>query len=196
MEDEIYKVNKTKTVKIENDTYYQKYCKYQIKDVPVDELKYLLKLFFNKAAINMGKDSYDMPDNTIDAILEFTMKDFKFIPIMYVGSAIIKGSLGKSDVKGRLVPRTIYGWLNEASLEYNKVLEKEKYKNYNSDMSLTFDLHKYPVGSAIIKKMDWLKSGVITEDEWDMIPLKDLAERIGQGLESVPEIFGIKSNKL
>jgi len=193
MEDNIYHVDRKRVSKIEDDGIFRRYSNVQLKDVPSDNVRYLLKLFFTKASINMGKDTCDIPEQSIDAIMEFITKDFKYIPMLYIGSAIIRGSLGKYDVKGRLVPRTIYLWLNEASNEYNRTLEREKYKNYNETKNITFDLHKYPVGSAIIKKIDWIKNGTITMDDWDRIPLKELAERIGMGMMPVPELWGVTS---
>ena len=193
MEEDIYSVKRTNTTKIEDDRYYQQYFKHQMKDVPIDELKYLLRMFFNKAAVNMGKDAYDMPENTIEAILDFVIRDFKFIPVMYAGGAIIRGSLGKSDVKGRLVPRTVYGWFSEASVEYGKAQDNLRNRSYNENTAPVYDLKSYPLGQAICKKVDWLTAGVISIDDWDKIPLKDLSERIGKGLHPVPELFGVKS---
>ena len=48
------------------------------------------------------------------------------------------------------------------------------------------------MGTALNLKIDWLTSGRIDDDEWDMIPLKQLAEMIGSGKYPVPEQFGIQ----
>ena len=190
MEDDIYNVKKTKITRIEDDSLYQKYSQDMAKDVPEDDLKVLIRLFFNKAAVNMGKDAYDAPDATIEAITEFVNKDYKYLPVMYIGMAVIRGSLGRMS-SGRLVPGTIYRWLNEISVEYHKVKQEEKYRSYNSENLQSFDLHKYPVGKAICKKIDWLTSGAIDADDWDKIPLKEVAERIGQDIDSSPEMWGV-----
>ena len=161
MDENIYNFEKRKIPRIEDDSLYHQYSQYMAKDVPEDDLKVLIKLFFNKAAVNMGKDAYDAPDATIEAITEFVNKDYKYLPVMYIGMAVIRGSLGRMS-SGRLVPGTIYRWLNEISIEYHKVKQEEKYREYNATALQSFDLHKYPVGKAICKKIDWLTSGDIS----------------------------------
>jgi uncharacterized protein YfkK (UPF0435 family) len=123
-------------------------------------------------------------------MLEFIYKDYDILPVFYIGMAIIRGSLGKYG-PGRLVPNTVYKWLREITLEYERFIKHEKYSNQNYlDI---MDLHKYPVGQAICKKIDWLKNGVINDEDWDKIPLKDLSERIVNHMDSVPELFRVES---
>ena len=189
MEDEtIYNVKKARITRIEDDSYYQRYNNIPAKDVPLDDMRYLLKMFFNRAAINMGKDSYDAPDSAIESMLEFIYKDFQMLTVMYVGMAIIRGSLGKYG-SGRLVPNTVYRWLGEITIEFERLRKHDELKKHNSEK--VFDLQRFPVGQAICKKIDWLKSGAINEADWDKIPLKELSERISSGMDSVPELWGV-----
>jgi hypothetical protein len=51
------------------------------------------------------------------------------------------------------------------------------------------------MGRALCKKIDWLTISAITSDEWDRIPLKEVAEIIGKGLEPSLEYFGMNSDK-
>lgn len=192
MEDEVYKVNKPKIIKLEDDSLYKRYNQISAKEVPVDDLRPLLKLLFDKAAVNMGKESYDAPDVAIESIMEFIYKDYGILPVFYIAMSIIRGSLGKYG-PGRLVPSTVYKWLHEITMEFERVQKHEKLSS--PDYFDSIDLHKYPTGKAINKKIDWLTNGIITSDDWDKIPLKEMAERIGQGLECVPEVFGITSLK-
>jgi hypothetical protein len=65
-------------------------------------------------------------------------------------------------------------------------------RDQSQDNQYKFDgLEKYPLGKAICKKIDWLKSGAITTVEWDRISLKQVAEIIGAGNEPTLEHFGI-----
>jgi hypothetical protein len=170
---------------------YQKNSTTLVKDVfPVSDLKEMINIFMTDASINMGSD---FSENTLERIIEIIQFSFKFLPIYYIAGAFKKGSLGDYG-SGRLVPRTVYGWLNSITAEYNR---DEDHKRNISDINIPHfsDLEKYPLGKAINKKSDWLKNGVITEEEWDRIPLKEVAEKIGQGLECVPEIWNIKSKQ-
>jgi hypothetical protein len=151
-----------------------------------------MRLFIDKAAINMGKDSFDKKEDTINAVCEFLFKSFKDIPVYYVGSAIYKGSLGTYG-PGRLVPATVFKWMNEANQEFSRKQAHEELMK--EDSSPAMDLRGFPVGRAIHKKIDWLKGGRITESDYDRIPLKEVAERLAQGLDVVPELWGVKSKK-
>jgi len=173
---------------MENDEKFQTYANELIRNVPMEVVNYLVSMFMREASINMGTDvNKDMTERTI----YYIKKDFSYLPVNFVASAFVRGSLG-SYGPGRLVPRTILGWLNDSAQEYNRFITKEKNEEIEAGY-IHADLHKYPLGQAICKKMDWLVSGRISGDDWDKIPLKELSERINQGLESYPEVFGIKS---
>ena len=188
-----FKVERKRTSKIEDDSLFQKHCNTPLGQIGIDDLKLLLDLFFKKAGINMGKETYDVSSDAIDAIIEFMLKDFSSIPILYVASAFMRGSLGQFG-PGRLVPTTVYKWMHEITLEYDKKQRHDKLTQ--SDYSQSEDLHKYPCGKAINMKIDWFLSGKITLHDWDMLPLKEIAERIGQGLDVVPELWGVKSKQV
>ena len=152
---------------------YQQYATTLVKDVlPSETLKGMVNVFMIDAGTNMGSD---FTDKTLDRVIEIVQAQFKFLPVCYIASAFKKGSLGDYGA-GRLVPRTIYGWLNEISLEYNR---EQAHKAIPTDTySNAYDLNKYPVGSAIIKKIEWVRTGIMTMDEWDRVPLKTIAELI------------------
>jgi hypothetical protein len=130
----------------------------------------------------------------VSRIVYLLKTDFSHLPVSLVASAFMRGSLGKLD-QGRLVPRTVYNWLNEVSGEYIRKKEHENLQEKMQEKPVSFDLHKYPAGQAIIKKMEWLQAGWIDGEGWDRIPLKDLSERIASGMPAVPELFGVKSKK-
>jgi hypothetical protein len=194
MEDNVYNVNRIKSVKIEDNETYQKYSQTIVKDVPIDDMRLLMKMFFDKAAVNMGKESYDAPAVAIESILEFLYKDFNYVPVYQIGSSIIQGSLGKFGA-GRLVPNTVYRWFNDAGAEYRRLLVHKKIEDDLAYKFIPFDLDTFPLGRAINRKIEWYRKGLLSMDDWDKVPLKELAEREGKGLHSVPELFGIKSNK-
>jgi len=175
MEDEsIYQVKRSIIIKIEDNKTYQNYAQIIVKEVPEDDMKLLLNLFLNRASTNMG---ILINDNMAGIILEFIYKEFCYLPVFYIGSGIMKGSLGQYGA-GRLVPRTIYGWLNEVSQEYDKYQDHQKYKKI--DYLRSFDLNKYPFGQAIIQKIKWYKEGKLQSDDWDKINLESLTEAIAR----------------
>jgi hypothetical protein len=162
---------------MQNDSNYQTYAAYFVKDVPYDNLKYLVQLFMNKAAVNMGND---FNEKTLACVIELIKQSFSYIPVCYVASGFIKGSLGNYDA-GRLVPRTIFKWMGEISLEYNRDIAKQKQKEIESTPLQSFDLKKFPLGRAINKKIDWYRENRISIDDWDKISLKELSEMIKRG---------------
>lgn len=174
---------------MEKDNIYQAYSMELVKNVPEDQFKYLIKLFMNKASVNMG---CDFNDKSLNGSIEIVSHYFSYIPIHYVASAFIRGSLGDYGA-GRLVPRTVKAWHNEMSQEYNRDQAAKLQKDKLNDVSIAMDLHKSPVGTAIMKKIDWYRKGSLDMRDWDKVPLKDLADKIKQGIYVTPEMFGIKS---
>jgi hypothetical protein len=176
---------------INEDNKFQAYASELVNNVPLENMEYLIALFMKEAAINMGSD---VNDSVIERTVYHVKKDYGWIPVNYVASAFVRGSLGKiGDGKGRLIPKTILAWLSDSSQEYNRVLSALREKEKLNDVSIAMDLHKTPVGTAIMKKLDWYKKGALKIQDWDKIPLSELANKIKQGVFVTPEMFGIKS---
>jgi hypothetical protein len=190
MEDELYQIRKPAVVKIEDNKTYQGNCQKLVKDVLYEDMVILMKLFLDKAAVNMGKECYDAPEATKDSIMEFLYKEFRWLPVYCVGSAIIKGSLDDKS-PARLIPRTVRIWLNIAAIEFRRDCDHKVHEELYKDHPVSFDLHKYPIGRAIGLKIDWYKSGKLDIRDWDVIPLKRLAEIIGQGHMPTLEMFNL-----
>jgi len=154
---------------------YQKHSMSLVKDIlPVSELKALINEFMFDAGINMGSD---FTDKTLDRVVEIITYDYKYLPIYIIAGGFKKGSLGYYEA-GRLVPRVINGWMSKSAIEYNRELAHKAITA--DDYSDAADLHKYPLGSAIVKKMEWVKSGIMSINDWDKIPLKEIARRIAE----------------
>lgn len=172
------------------DSLYDTYANTVCKDIPIEYLKQLITGFLYDASKDMGSD---FDKNTMTDRVQYIISvHYNHLPLMLVASAFKRGALGQYG-PGRLVPRTIFGWLaemNQYFMSQHEVRDNSKDKQYKYD-----GLHKYPLGKAICKKIDWYQSGAITYDEWDMIPLKELSERIANGMDSYPELFGIKHKK-
>ena len=174
---------------MEKDEKYQAYANDFVRNVPIEVLKHLINLFMFEAAINMGAD---VDEKTLERAIYYIQKDYGYIPISYVASAFIQGSLGKlPHVVGmtKLVPKTIHYWLGETSMEYNRAMAKERQKNKESDLVIACDLHKIPFGAAIIQKVNWYKEGKLDDDDWDRISLKELAEAIARKEEIIFDKF-------
>jgi hypothetical protein len=174
---------------IEKDDKFQIYANDIVKNVPGEYLQYLISLFMREAAINLGCDENE---TTLERTIYYVKRDYSYMPINFVASAFIRGSLGQiGDGKGRLVPKTIVAWLADSSLAYNRLIANQKNKENLNDVSIAMDLHKYPVGSAIVKKIEWYRKGLLTSNDWDKVPLKELAEMIKAGHNPIPEYFKI-----
>jgi len=165
---------------MEKDEKYQMYANDLVINVPIDILKQLINLFMFESAINMG---CEVNDKTLERTIYYIQKDYGYIPVSYVASAFIQGSLGKLPYAvgmTKLVPKTIHYWLGEVSMEYNRAIAKKKQKDRESDVAIAYDLHKYPLGQAIIQKIRWHKEGKLDGDAWDHVELKKLAEAIAR----------------
>lgn len=166
---------------------YQDNATLKVKEVfPQENVNKLINLFMEDASINMGS-GYD--DKTLDRVIEIIKYEFSFLPVCMIASSFKLGSLGRYGA-GRLVPRTIYEWLKETTAEFNR---KEIHNNIPEFCEIdTKFLHKSPLGSAIIKKIDWFKSGTFDINDWDKVPLKELASKIHNNQECGPDVFGLK----
>lgn len=165
---------------------YETYANTLCSEIPVEYLKRFILDFLYEASKDMGCefDKTSMPDRVHYVI----STHYNHLPLMLVASAFKRGALGQYGA-GRLIPRTIFGWLGEMNQYFttqHTIRDASKDKQYKYD-----GLEKYPLGKAICKKIDWLDSGAITFDEWDQIPLKEVAEIIGKGLNPSLEYFGI-----
>jgi len=176
---------------IENSTF-KTYANYKVSDVPLDNLKKLVTLFLDHAALNMGAS---VEKANCDRVIEIIQGDFAFMPVNQISSAFSKGSMGYWG-EGRLIPKNINNWLKEMKSEYDRYIEhKDREQKLSLNNPHFKDLVKYPLGKAICKKIDWYKSGVIDGDDWDKIPLKELSEIIGNGGWPTPTQFGIEPKK-
>jgi len=172
-------------------TTNEKYLTYKdskIFEVPLDTLKVLITLFIDHAALNLGCKATKAD---VDRIIEMVQgNEFSFLPVQTVYSAFTRGSLGKlKNEKTTLSPRNIYDWLSEVSLDYRLFIEhKDRDERLSANVVHFKDLERYPLGKAIMKKIDW----ELTEEEWERVPLKLLAEMIGRGEYVTMNDFGIK----
>ena len=164
---------------MEKDDRYQTYAATAIEDIPISEVNYLINSCLVEASLNMG-NSFDERD--FNRIVYLINSDFNFLPMCYVWSAFLRGSLGKL-CTGRLIPKTVYGWLNEVSNEYLKKVQHQAMEEHQKVKFTGFNLAKYPVGKAIAQKIDWYRAGLLDGDKWDRIELKELAEAIGKRQE-------------
>ena len=165
---------------------YDTYANYSCSEVPPENLKMLLTDFLYIAAQDMGQ-TFDK-SLMVDRIYYIINTHYNHLPLSLVASAFKRGALGQYG-PGRLVPRTVYGWLAEMNQYHMNLHDK---KQEDDSRHHKFDgLQKYPLGKAICKKIDWLSSGAITLDEWDKIPLKELAGLIGSGKYPTPGDFNL-----
>jgi ABC-type transport system substrate-binding protein len=160
---------------MKDDSNYQTFSMYQVKDVPNENLEYLLRLFLNKASVNMG--TTDLNEKKMIGCIEIIKTYYPYIPICYIASGIVKGSLGHFGA-GYLVPRTVYGWMNEISKEYNQDQAKQSLKQSGIGAVLAADLDKFPAGKAICQKIDWYRTGKLKAEQWEQVSLHQLVDDI------------------
>ena len=158
------------------DEIYQVHSMTLVKDVlPRSDLRGLINIFMIDSGINMGSE---FTVKSLHRVIEIIEGKYKYLPIYIIASGFTKGSMGQYG-PGRLTPRVIGEWLNQISQEYNReqaheVIRSEEY----TDIA---DLNKCPLGSAIIKKLDWFHNGTLPMSCWDRVPIKAVAEKIKAG---------------
>lgn len=159
------------------DTYADTICK----DIPIDYLKQFIVDFLFDASKDMGvvMEREVLPDRVYYII----STHYNHLPLSLVASAFKRGALGQYGA-GRLIARTVFGWLGEINQYYMTVHEKKEDKGQNETRYLELD--RYPLGQAICWKIDHVK-----EEDWDKAPLKEVAGIIGKGQRPTLEYFGI-----
>lgn len=171
------------------DTLYETYANTVCSEIPVDYLKRFILGFLYDASKDMGC-TFDK-DDTVERVYYLISTHYNHLPLMIVASGFKRGALGQFG-SGRLVPKTIFGWMGEINQYY---MTKHSVRDNSQDAKNKFkELVKSPFGKATNKKIDWWSSGALSMDDWDKVPLKELAEMIGRGQQPTLEIFGIKNH--
>jgi hypothetical protein len=168
---------------------YETYSNTVCSEIPIDTLKDFITGFLIDASKDMGC-TFDKVDTT-ERVYYIISIHYHHLPLCLIASAFKRGALGQYGA-GRLVPKTIYGWLGEMNQYF---LTKHNVRDNSEDNSNKYDsLHKYPLGKAIIKKIDWYKSGALHMKDWEIVPLKAVAELIGKGVVPTLEHFNIRNH--
>jgi len=160
---------------------YETYSNTPCLDIPIDYLKQFIEDFLFDASKDMGVVfEKEILPNRVYYIIS---TNYNHLPLFLIASAFKKGALGQYG-SGRLVPRTIYGWLNEINQYYITLHEKRNEKEFQEKK---FDrLDRYPMGKAICWKID-----NVSYESWDDVPLKEIADIIGRGGIPTLEKFNI-----
>lgn len=166
---------------------FESYATDIIRNVPSEYLKEIIELTMKKCSLNMGSN---YTDEVLQRTVELIKEDYSYMTVNLVVSALFRGSMGHFGA-GRLIPKTISQWLREISQEYQKDRDHQEIEDRFKTTGVPVNLRKYPMGTALNLKIDWLTSGAITSKEWDNIPLKQVAEIIGKGMYPNLEDFGI-----
>ena len=166
------------------DTYATTICA----EIPIDYMKQFILQFTYDASQDMGC-TFDKDEMT-ERVYYIISTHYNHLPLSLVASGFKRGSLGQYGT-GRLIPRTVFGWMGENNQYY---ITKHSTRDNSQDNYTKFDdLHKYPLGSAINKKIEWYTKGALNINDWDKVPLKELAKFIGEGHYPTLEHFGIKN---
>lgn len=160
---------------------YNVYAGTPCRDIPIEHLKGFILTFLYDASKDMGVvlEKEILPDRVYYII----STHYHHLPLSLVASAFKRGALGQYGA-GRLIARTVYGWLGEMNQYYMTLHEK---KEEQDNEARKFDgLERYPMGKAICWKIDH-----VSYNDWDNVPLKEVAEMIGRGSLPTLEHFGI-----
>jgi hypothetical protein len=161
---------------MKKDRIYDLHFKTFVKDVlPQSDIDHLINLFMLDSSTMMGNN---YTDATLELTIQMVKEEFAWLPVYYVAIAFKKGALGKLGA-GRLVGSTIHRWLSETVQQYHTDIDHAKQKAIDEEIYTRYDLRKYPIGKAIMQKIDWYKAGKLQGDDWDNVSLKELAEAIG-----------------
>jgi hypothetical protein len=162
-------------------TLYETYAGYPCSEVPREYLENFITGFLYDASKDMG---VTFEKSIVERVVEIISQHYAHLPLALVSSACKKGALGQYGA-GRLVPRTVYGWMAEMSQYYLTIMDKKDRDFKNEERFKGLD--RYPLGKAICWKIDHVK-----EEDWERVPVKTVAEIIGRGSIPTLENFGIK----
>jgi len=168
------------------NSLYETYAHSLCNDIPIETLKDFIMTFLIDASKDMGCDfdKVQMPDRVYYII----SMHYNHLPLSMIASGFKRGALGQYGA-GRLIPRTVFGWMGEINQYY---LTKHSTRDNSHDNYTKFDdLHHYPLGSAINKKIEWYSKGSLDINDWEKVHLKELAKMIGEGHYATLEHFGI-----
>ena len=166
------------------ESNYEIYVNTECSEIPPEYLREFILQFLYGAAKDMGCD-FDKKE-TPDRVYYIISTHYNHLPLMMIASAFKRGALGQYGA-GRLVPRTIYGWLGEINQYY---LTKHNVRDNSQDNYTKFDdLHKFPLGKSIIQKIKWYEMGLLNNENWERIDLKKLASKIAEGKQIIFEEY-------
>lgn len=104
-----------KSIPIRNE-YYTHHLTDKCKDVPDHILKNIVRELSTLAEFNMGNETEDEVISKLnDGIVNLLKSRFSYLPLHLIGEAYIRGSLGELGGTTRLIPRTVFCWLNAIS---------------------------------------------------------------------------------
>lgn len=170
--------------------YYQTYAHRIVRELHPEVLSKLVTIFLDHAALNLGCTT---DRANLNRVIDIISHDYNMLPVHQIASAFERGSMGKLGAETRLIPKNINSWLDETRQNYLRIQE-DKSRDFASS-NKTFDLASYPMGKAIIKKMQWCAQGLMSPEEWDYIDIKQLAEAIERDGDVTYESFVNQLNK-
>lgn len=158
----------------------------KIAEIEKEELKYQLTDNVRDA---LKYNSQDISSEKISEIMElFTdalKSRYKEVDINDVKKAILNGTYGDYGKYNWINAKVLTDWVRQ---KWMSVLEKGGIVDEREEIH-KFDVEKYPVGKAIIWKMNNVKL-----EDWETIPLKKIAEAIRRkkNMDKFAESYGIE----
>lgn len=182
-------MNMKKGLTIKNE-YYIHHLKDRCSDVPEHILKEIIKEFSALAKFYMDSDvDSETLIKTNESVIDWLNTKFNWLPLHLLGEAYIRGSLGELGGTTRLIPRTVYTWLNAVSEKAQNLYAQDKSRidaERREAEEKAFKLNqKYygEFGTAAHTKLVWYCAGKINPKDWDRYTLDKIVEQFRQGYD-------------
>ena len=146
----------------------------KIKEIKVIDLKKILIFSVKKAFEVNGDEMNELKFvNLIDNLIEGLQRKFGLMEIEDIKIAITNGIYGEYGQWNRVSVKNMLNWVR---IKWDEIKQKKQFEDDNAYKEIV-NLRETPFGQAIIWKMKF-----ISLDDWDRIPLKEIAIAIKEGV--------------
>jgi hypothetical protein len=166
----------------------------KIIDLPEIDIKKEVKILLKNAVmdfnIEMTKDTFEHTYNRLGYLISIKYKQLMLGEVKYIFECMVEYIKGKLSVSSILY---LFAKYIEIKIEKHRQQMQDSQINYDNNIN---NCLKFPLGSAIIHKINMVKSGDLSIDDWERVNLKTLASQIESGQVKVMYPIKNKKNKL
>jgi hypothetical protein len=151
----------------------------KVKDLPEPILTEQVSVLFKTAifdfAIDMKDEAIVHSIKRLTYLISAKYKSLMLGEVKYVFDAMMNHIKGKLSVAN--IMQLFAKYMEEKIERQRQDMENKDVENQQNAV----DLFKYPIGKAIIHKMNMYESGELTDENYFSVPLKRIAEDISSG---------------